>query len=305
MHCGAAQHDKLAMIMRETLGSALLDRTIDDVEFNTLPSPEQLRFKILIKGKNPVEKFSKKTEKDSESDSTETSSSTSSDSEMKWSSITNALRRFRPRTNSSGEIPTLSKIISHPIPMPPSRVTSEGPPQLSNRTPSSSYTPTPNERCEEEIKWGHSHAESHSKSNHHNSSRSEPSAVSITKPKIPFEFAGLLVYTTGVKWRGFNKKESYEPTDIISLGERTANKVVKEAKPDLIAHTRTHIMRVYPSGARFTSSNYLPHHLWAFGIQLVAINWQTFGKLKKRAVRVRTDSIRINRSWGRNQFSLF
>ncbi|PPQ68017.1 hypothetical protein CVT24_002926 [Panaeolus cyanescens] len=45
---------------------------------------------------------------------------------------------------------------------------------------------------------------------------------------------------------------------------------------DLIKHTRTHLVRIYPKGTRLNSTNYLPNKYWAVGAQLVALNWQTF-----------------------------
>jgi len=93
---------------------------------------------------------------------------------------------------------------------------------------------------------------------------------------MSFALAGLIVYTVGVKWRGLNKKEQYGASHVISLGERRANKIIKEARNDLISHNRTHIIRSYPAGTRFTSSNYLPQYFWAAGVQLVALNWQTY-----------------------------
>jgi len=88
--------------------------------------------------------------------------------------------------------------------------------------------------------------------------------------------AALLVYTVGVKCRGINKKEHYAPEHVFSLSENTANKILKQGMHDLIKHTRTHVVRIYPKGLRFGSTNYEPHRYWSAGAQLVAINWQTF-----------------------------
>lgn len=93
---------------------------------------------------------------------------------------------------------------------------------------------------------------------------------------MSFALASLIVYTVGVKWRGLNKKEQYGASHVISLGERRAQKIIKEARNDLVSHNRTHLIRAYPAGMRFTSSNYLPHHFWAVGVQMVALNWQTY-----------------------------
>lgn len=99
------------------------------------------------------------------------------------------------------------------------------------------------------------------------------------KVKMSLSLASLIVYTVGVKCRGFNKKERYAPEHLFSLSEKTANKILKESMGDLIKHNRTHVVRVYPNGMRVDSSNYEPHRYWASGTQLVAINWQTFGQL--------------------------
>jgi phosphatidylinositol phospholipase C delta len=97
------------------------------------------------------------------------------------------------------------------------------------------------------------------------------------KVKMSMNVVALLVYTVGVKCRGINKKEHYAPEHVFSLSENTANKILKQGMHDLIKHTRTHVVRIYPKGLRFGSTNYEPHRYWSAGAQLVAINWQTFG----------------------------
>lgn len=106
-----------------------------------------------------------------------------------------------------------------------------------------------------------------------------PSQSAADRPKVKMSLAlvALLVYTVGVKCRGFNKKEKYAIEHVFSLSERTANKILKESMVDLVKHNRTHVVRIYPNGTRLSSSNYEPHRYWAAGAQLVAINWQTFG----------------------------
>lgn len=99
----------------------------------------------------------------------------------------------------------------------------------------------------------------------------------------------LLVYTVGVKARGFNKKESYAPTHVISVGEGSLTKMIRDegARQDFVAHNRGHLTRAYPKGSRLTSSNYAPQHMWAVGVQMVALNWQTFGESSSGAFRGR------------------
>ncbi|CAF0747680.1 unnamed protein product [Adineta ricciae] len=62
---------------------------------------------------------------------------------------------------------------------------------------------------------------------------------------------------------------------IVSLIENKAKKLCKNQAVDMIAHTETQLVRCYPSGFRVDSSNFNPLHLWTYGIQLAATNYQT------------------------------
>ena len=52
IHCGAEQQMKMASIFRETLGSELLLENLEGMD-SKLPSPEDLKYKILLKV-NPI-----------------------------------------------------------------------------------------------------------------------------------------------------------------------------------------------------------------------------------------------------------
>lgn len=92
VHCDQAQQDKLADILRSTLGPALLDAPMFGEEaveehagcakVEVLPSPEHLKYRILVKAKNlyVVKAAQKVEEPEMESES---SSSASSDSDLK------------------------------------------------------------------------------------------------------------------------------------------------------------------------------------------------------------------------------
>ncbi len=102
-----------------------------------------------------------------------------------------------------------------------------------------------------------------------------------SKKMMSTALASLLVYTIGVKCRGFNKKESYATQHMVSLSEKTALKTIRDpiSNEALIKHNRTHLTRVYPSMMSFArlhaSRNFIPLDMWATGCQLVALNWQT------------------------------
>jgi phosphatidylinositol phospholipase C delta len=108
--------------------------------------------------------------------------------------------------------------------------------------------------------------------------------VDKVKVRMSRSLVSLLVYTVGVKCRGINKKEHYPPEHMFSLSEWTANKMFKrDGVLDLIKHNRTHLVRIYPRGTRVSSTNFVPLQYWSAGIQLVALNWQTYGEFGLRS----------------------
>lgn len=60
-----------------------------------------------------------------------------------------------------------------------------------------------------------------------------------------------------------------------SLNENKAKALCRKQTIPLITHTETQLMRTYPAGMRIDSSNFNPVIFWAFGIQMVALNYQT------------------------------
>ncbi|KAJ2962258.1 hypothetical protein NQ176_g10949 [Zarea fungicola] len=50
----------------------------------------------------------------------------------------------------------------------------------------------------------------------------------------------------------------------------------KEDKMSLNIHNMRYLMRVYPDGTRLASSNFDPLLYWRRGVQMAALNWQTF-----------------------------
>ncbi|RZF45196.1 hypothetical protein LSTR_LSTR009967 [Laodelphax striatellus] len=73
-----------------------------------------------------------------------------------------------------------------------------------------------------------------------------------------------------------HKVNTYHPCyQCSSLNENSAKKLCRKQPLPLIAHTETQLVRTYPAGMRIDSSNFNPVIFWAFGIQMVALNYQT------------------------------
>jgi phosphatidylinositol phospholipase C delta len=219
VHCCVEQQDLLAQIILDVLGSTFLSTPLADyVAAEALPSPDQLKYKILLKvwiSEGPIGCVPR---------------------ELK--DLLLCVNRPRFRSSRASRRTRFSTC----RPPTPTRAAQARSPLVSR-----ARLPLPSQ--------------------------------SHQGPKFKFSpaLAKLLVYTIGVKYRGFNKKEVYPSSNMISLSERTANKVIKQGLGDVIKHNRSHLMRLYPNVTRLTSSNYEPTRYWASGAQLVSINWQSTG----------------------------
>ncbi|KAJ6625131.1 PLC-like phosphodiesterase [Mycena sp. CBHHK59/15] len=250
IHCSPAQQDMVVEIMKSVFGDQLVQAPVNGrPPINELPSPDDLKGRIILKAKNlyvsrdaPLVGSANSGISASDAPSYTSADSTAEDSEMN-SKIDDMSSKSVSVTELKRE-PLLQKA-SAAI----NRVRSKGHShsQSSESSPPSSFVPL-----------------------------SRRSSTDSSKPKMSLALLTLLVYTVGVKYRGINKKEEYAPQHLFSLSENTANKMIRTgALMDVIKHCRTHLVRIYPKGTRLKSSNYLPHGYWSAGVQLVALNWQT------------------------------
>ncbi|CAK9164203.1 unnamed protein product [Ilex paraguariensis] len=64
----------------------------------------------------------------------------------------------------------------------------------------------------------------------------------------------------------------------LSLSEQALEKAAESHGLDVLRFTQKNILRVYPKGTRFNSSNYEPFIGWMHGAQMVAFNMQGYGR---------------------------
>ncbi|CAK9164201.1 unnamed protein product [Ilex paraguariensis] len=64
----------------------------------------------------------------------------------------------------------------------------------------------------------------------------------------------------------------------LSLSEQALENAAESYGLDVVRFTQKHILRVYPIGTRFNSSNYNPRIGWMHGAQMVAFNMQGYDK---------------------------
>lgn len=243
VHCNPVQQARMVHIMKENIPSERL-LTIPLAEHtDTLPSPEELKWKLLIKVKatNPQPSLSLFIETASVTRKRSTSS---------------PIRRPIPTPSSSSQHIIISAATATFMMTPPESISSP-----TDR----SMSPTSEE-------------EEQSDANRTPSISSEAPPVKIKTSKIIKDLADLGVYLQGYSFRGNNDLNFRQFNHIFSLNESTAIGLCQlpSTKALFERHNTDFMCRIYPKGFRVNSSNFDPNTFWRRGVQMVALNRQTY-----------------------------
>ncbi|KAJ8021989.1 1-phosphatidylinositol 4,5-bisphosphate phosphodiesterase eta-2 [Holothuria leucospilota] len=282
-HCNLQQQKKLANYLIDILGDKLI---IQDWDLKRLPSPEALKGKILIKTqKLPLDH-------DEELEAGEVSEEDSADeldedfkleksgsskfenlvvaqwalkkkspikpTHAAWQRIAVKARESskRHRRSSSGLSGTLRKLKAS---------------RKKSRSESS------------ESEGGEEGDLSVSKRNSLRRNSSAPPQQTWKKKSIILskQLSDLVKYTRSVAFSGF--PADMPCWELPSLGEMRASNLVATRSMEFVNFTSRNLCRVYPSAYRIDSSNYNPQPMWNCGCQLVALNYQTEGRVMQIA----------------------
>lgn len=263
VHADPAQQEVMARILRETLGEMLLSQPLGSQALpnadDELPSPEALKFKVLVKAKNVSVADEQRKANDKKHEVIQQKDGTSVVQAITLEHSTSATDTT---TTTDSEIESRLSSAKQLV----RRVT-----RRSHRSDATSATAARDRNGDaSDLLDGQREAQ-----------RSATRGSKQAKKMMSTALASLLIYTVGVKCRGFNKKETYATQHMVSLSEKTALKMIRDSISNeaLIKHNRTHLTRVYPSMMSFArlhaSRNFVPLDMWATGCQLVALNWQT------------------------------
>lgn len=106
------------------------------------------------------------------------------------------------------------------------------------------------------------------------SSEDEDEIESVKKSKIIEALSKLGTYTRSYHFRSLDQPEALIPTHVFALSELKLVSLQEQYADALFHHNRSYLMRAYPKGTRFNSTNLDPAPFWRQGIQIVALNWQ-------------------------------
>lgn len=249
VHCNSEQQLAMVKIMKDTFGEQLL---LEPLLKNCaiLPSPEELKNRILIKVKTcdePQQIFP-----------SDTPLSTPSFHGRKRSSSTPFLRSTGYESGNIAGIP----LSSPPTIGPPSDTAMPMPFITPGRR---SGTTTSMSSATEDSDSG---LMTSSKASRKNRKRSK-----ITKP-----LSDLGVYTRGYRWHSFAAPESKQYNHVFSFAEKAYESATRDVENKSLfeTHNKRFLTRVYPAPSRVWSTNFDPTSFWRSGVQMVALNWQTY-----------------------------
>ncbi|CAN8095763.1 unnamed protein product [Discula destructiva] len=234
VHCNSTQQEIMANIMREIFGEKLVTERLEGLD-NQLPTPEQLKGRILVKCKSP--------------NLNDPKASDASAGRRRGNSLTSPFSRATALPDTS--IPN-SPLLSPNLRGSNRRVNTINEGEISDTQDGLSSSSSDDSGTEK--------------------------TVQSKQSKITKVLGELGVYCLGIKFRGFDDADCRMFNHILSFKERTFlnNSSTKASKAALFRHNMRHFMRVYPGQHRITSNNFDPLIYWRRGVQMAALNWQTF-----------------------------
>ncbi|KID91901.1 phosphoinositide-specific phospholipase C [Metarhizium guizhouense ARSEF 977] len=245
VHCSPSQQALMVDIMKEAFGARLMTEPLDPSS-DKLPSPSELMERILIKVKKPR-------------GGRDESLPAEPVGRRRGSSLSSPVSK--PTVPDNGAFSP-----SQSLPQSPLLSASN----QARRLVSKSRVNT--------IAEGEVHDVPSSSTSDNESGSEIGGSVRRSQNKTTRYLGALGVYCAGVKFFGFEDPAAKTFNHIFSFMETSFAKHsrTKDAKMALDIHNMRYLMRVYPDGLRLASSNFDPLIYWRRGVQMAALNWQTF-----------------------------
>ncbi|RXM98705.1 1-phosphatidylinositol 4,5-bisphosphate phosphodiesterase eta-1 [Acipenser ruthenus] len=95
--------------------------------------------------------------------------------------------------------------------------------------------------------------------------------------KLSRELSELVVFTNSVASQDILEEGS--AGNVLSFSETRAHQLVNQKPEQFVLFNQKQLSRIYPSAYRVDSSNFNPQAYWNVGCQLVALNYQTEGRM--------------------------
>ncbi|XP_076616639.1 1-phosphatidylinositol 4,5-bisphosphate phosphodiesterase eta-2 [Chaetodon auriga] len=248
-HCTVPQQKKMAEYLKEVLQDKLDLSSVNMHECKKLPSPELLKGKVLVKGKKlPANLESDAEEGDVSDEDTgdeeEEEDDDEDDSEQDGSGLTFANPTKKKRRLGRSIMRSFKRKRKKKLRVK-NKATSDG------------------------------------ESDH--SSKERTQIVYHPKKRktmrLSRALSDLVKYTKSVRVHDIETQGFANSWQVSSLNETVMNQILQLKPGELVRFNQRQLLRVYPSNYRVDSSNFNPQPYWNAGCHMVALNYQTEGRM--------------------------
>ncbi|XP_041655974.1 1-phosphatidylinositol 4,5-bisphosphate phosphodiesterase eta-2a isoform X2 [Cheilinus undulatus] len=304
-HCSVPQQKKMAQYLVEILGDKLDLANVRADESGRLPSPEILKGKILVKGKKLPPNIDENAE---EGDVSDEDSADEMEDDCKLMNGDTSANRKQVENMAKKKLDNLmkeSKIRDREDPdsftiaaLPPAGKATD---KTSTKGKSEDGTDTADESNPSSNKrTGRSFMGSFSKrkkkttklkktSSFEDTDTDQESTSSASKAplhhskkkktmKLSRALSDLVKYTRSVGLYDIEAQANCS-WQVSSLSETKAHQLMQQKATAFIQFNQRQLSRIYPSSYRIDSSNFNPQPFWSAGCQLVALNYQSEGRV--------------------------
>ncbi|XP_015237566.1 PREDICTED: 1-phosphatidylinositol 4,5-bisphosphate phosphodiesterase eta-2-like [Cyprinodon variegatus] len=246
-HCTVPQQKKMARYLKEVLQDKLDLTNVSVHECKKLPSPEVLKGKILVKGKKLPANLDPDVEEGDVSDE---------DSGNEDEELTNSFQLFQ---DGNG-------------------VESTNQPKKKRRFGRSIIRSFKRKRKKKIRVKNKAMSDGES-----DSSRERSQIVYHPKKRktmrLSRALSDLVKYTKSVRVHDIETQGFLSSWQVSSLNETVVNQILQLKPGELVRFNQRQLLRVYPSNFRVDSSNFNPQPYWNTGCHMVAMNYQTEGRM--------------------------
>ncbi|XP_034731707.1 1-phosphatidylinositol 4,5-bisphosphate phosphodiesterase eta-2a isoform X6 [Etheostoma cragini] len=306
-HCSVPQQKKMAQYMIEILGDKLDLSDIKADESGRLPSPETLKGKILVKGKKLPPNIDENAEEGDVSDEDsademeddcklmngdwKTSANRKQVENMAKKKLDNLMKESKIRDR---EDPDSFTIAALPPAGKPTATTGSKDKSEDGTDTGDEANPSSNKRTGRSFMGSFSKRKKKTSkmkktSSFEDTDTDQESASSTSRAplhhskkkktmKLSRALSDLVKYTCSVGLYDIEAQDKCS-WQVSSLSETKAHQVMQQKAAAFIRFNQRQLSRIYPSSYRVDSSNFNPQPFWSAGCQLVALNYQSEGRV--------------------------
>ncbi|KJE92479.1 hypothetical protein CAOG_08700 [Capsaspora owczarzaki ATCC 30864] len=258
-HCSIPQQVIIAKYLRSIFHDALLDNYLVGIDSETqLPSPEQLKYKILVKAKGNKRDDPTMSGVGPVAATGQLSTPRATGRRM---SLGDAL--VKPRGSRSNTLNKATQPSEQDLALSANDMRELGAKDASAVAPAVTAKDKKETRDKDKDK----------------ETKEEKEAVSTEDSeveKVAPELAELAIYCRAAHFVSFEDNMACQVWyQMTSIGESKAKKLAQTNLAEYTLYNQRFLNRIYPAAKRFNSSNFDPQQFWNTGSQMVALNYQT------------------------------